>query len=161
MAKAQDLGKQFQDDIQEVLSAMPTTERAFFHRLYDSRSAGAYLPDQPGDFILLYHGGALLIECKSSTMFDTLAGGRRNLTSLFSDQQVASMRLWLRAGGVPMVLFKSHNTGIVEAWGGGYIADCYLTPKRHALPETDPSYHAFEFAERRPALLALLRRNVP
>jgi len=124
----QQLGKEFEEDIGSEFKKLMSITKTYFHRLYDSTSAGAFLPSQPGDFIVLYEGTPWLIEAKSSTKFDSLAGKRETL-GLFDSAQIAKMRLWHRAGGKVGVLFKSHDTGTVELWHGLYIANCFNTPR--------------------------------
>ncbi len=125
----QQLGHDFQDAVQGVLSELPETTPTFFHRLYDSRSAGGYLPSQPGDFICLHKGRAVLIEAKSSGELESLAEGR-GFTNLFDSFQVVKMRLWTRAGGAAFVIFQHHQTGDMEVWDGNYIAECFVTPRK-------------------------------
>lgn len=124
----QQLGKEFEADVGAKLKELVAVKPAYLHRLYDSTSAGAILPSQPGDFIFLYEGAAWLIEVKSSGKFDSLAGKRETL-KLFSTDQVVKMRLWYRAGGNVAVIFQSHETKAIELWHGLYIANCFNTPK--------------------------------
>ena len=124
----QQLGKKFEGEVGDYLKKLMNTCPAYLHRLYDTTSAGSLLPSQPGDFVYLWRGTAWLIEVKSSTRFDSLAGKRETL-GLFDSAQIAKMRLWERAGGETAVVFKGYETGNLEFWHGLYIAHCFNTPR--------------------------------
>ena len=125
----QQLGKEFEKHVQDELMKTMKTLPTYCHRLYDSRSAGTYLPSQPGDFIFLCEGDAILIEVKSSGKYGSLAGRRTPITGLFDAQQIAQMRLWIRAGGHSNVIFQDQQTKAMELWDGELIVDTYLTDK--------------------------------
>lgn len=131
---AQQLGIEFQTRVQNVLSGLQSTNAMVYHRLYDTKSAGNFLPGQPGDFCGCWKGRAFLIEVKLSTKHTSLAGSRAPLNSLFDDEQVAKMRLWSMAKAQTLVIFKSHTDGAVEVWDGGYLGECYVTPKKKLEP---------------------------
>ena len=141
MKTPQQRGKEFETKVQRAYEKLQATKELVCLRLYDTRSAGNYLPAQPGDFIIVYKGVPILLEVKSSEKFDTLSGKRAPLTSLFDAEQVAKMRLWRRAGAYPIVLFQSQVTGWMEVWDGDYVAVCYATPRR-CIERTD-SYFTF------------------
>lgn len=128
----QQAGKDFEGRVQAVLSDLQRTSRVYFHRLYDSHSAGAYLPSQPGDFIAVADGKACLIEVKSSLAVESLSESRKALTSLFDVEQLTKMKLWARARGSASVIFQSQETKAIEVWDGVFIRDCFVTPRLRA-----------------------------
>lgn len=129
---AQQRGKDFEGKVQDYLRSMERKRRVITLRLYDTRSAGNYLPAQPGDFVTVAHSKPFLIEAKSSEVHRSLAGKRAPLTSLFDPEQVAKMRLWKRAGAKVWVIFQSQETKLIELWDGAYIGECFVTPRQCA-----------------------------
>lgn len=129
---AQQKGKDFEGKIQDFLKSMERKRRVTTLRLYDTRSAGNYLPAQPGDFVTVAYGKPYLIEAKSSGKHATLADRRAPLTSLFDAAQIAKMRLWHRAGATVWVIFQCQVSKSIELWKGEYIAECYVEPRRLA-----------------------------
>lgn len=103
-----------------------------WHRLVDTKAAGNIVARQPSDFIACMGGKATLIEAKFSEAHDSLR-------SCFSDavkaHQLASARIWTRAGADYIILFYSSLSGITEVWSGLYAAECRSRGKRLALDE--------------------------
>lgn len=128
----QQLGKEFEENVKNNLQSFMSKNKTVTLRLYDTRSAGNYIPSQPGDFVSVWQGNAILIEAKSSTIHDSLSDKRSSLTSLFDKEQVAKMRIWKRAGASVSVIFKSPRQGRIEVWDGAYIAECFVTPRKRA-----------------------------
>jgi len=128
----QEQGKDFEGRVQEGLQSFMSKKKTVTLRLYDTRSAGNYLPAQPGDFVTVYEGRPALIEAKSSTACESLSNDRKALTSLFDKEQIAKMRLWHRAGSSVSVIFKCHHRDLIEVWDGSYIAECFLEPRKRA-----------------------------
>ena len=133
----QELGVEFQDEVQKVFETLQksTLRRLRFHRFYDSRSAGGYLPAQPGDFLLCNNGKTVVVEVKLSTVYRSLhsAGALR---SLMKAEQAAQMALWTRAGAEGLVIFKDHENGYVELWDGAYVAKTRATERAVLDPLT-------------------------
>ena len=130
----QQKGKEFETEVQRAFEKRVSKQQLAVQRLYDTGSAGAFLPSQPGDLLLCYMGRTILVEVKSSDKHHTLSGKRAPLTSLFDDKQIAQMRLWYRAGAKVFVIFQSQKDKFVEVWDGNYIAHCYVTPRERAEP---------------------------
>lgn len=143
MKTPQQLGTDFQNDVQSVLKPLQTSSRTYFHRLYDSKSAGNYLPSQPGDFVCVHEGRPVLIEAKSSGQIGSLSESRK-FTGLFDSEQLLKMRLWVRAGGSASVIFQCQKTKALEVWDGVYIADCFNTPRLRPLKEMAYSFNKGE-----------------
>lgn len=129
MKTEQQAGTDFQTAVQDELSVLQTQRGFVYHRLYDTRSAGAYLPAQPGDFCGTIQRRGFLIEVKSSLKHSSLADNRAALNDLFSDDQVAKMRLWAMAGAITFVVFLDQGSGKREIWDGEYVAKTYVTPR--------------------------------
>ena len=109
------IGKDFETDVQASLDSLGKRHRITSVRLYDSKAARNYLPEQPGDFIVASPVGGSLIECKCSEKHRSLASC---LHDHVSTQQAAAHRLWARTGQPCWFLFYSHLTDTVEWWEG-------------------------------------------
>ena len=127
----QQLGHEFQDEVQKKLMEHMRTAPSYTMRLYDTKSAGAYLPSQPGDFISIYKGLPILVEAKSSGNVSSLSQNRSAL-QLFDNEQLAKSRLWIRAGGSASAIFRCQQSKNLEVWDMGYIRDCFNTPRLRA-----------------------------
>lgn len=140
----QEVGKEFEDTVGQFFKDLSRRTRSHWHRLYDSHSAGSFLPAQPGDGLFLYKGAQHLIEVKSSEANDSLASG---LSELVSKEQAALMRFWERAGAICHYIFLDQKTGAVEWWDGAYVANTRVTAyarlKRDGICVTYPNFRAF------------------
>lgn len=123
----QEVGKDFEETFRLLLKDLQKRCPCNFHRFYDTHSAGAYLPEQPADFLLGFDGGMHFIECKSSDTHQTLASG---LADLFSKDQAANLRMWSRAGASTHILFLSQRDGRVELWDGLRVSEARAAGKR-------------------------------
>lgn len=113
-------GTGLQVKIQSALKEREAGSPAFFHRFYDTKSAFAkVLPNQPGDFMMLVPGGAVLIEAKS-----TEAG--QTLKQLMDDAQVGKHRLWHRAGHPSLFVYEDIEARQVEIHNGTEVASRVL-----------------------------------
>ena len=125
------LGKQFEQDTQDLLKLFSTKYRFYYLRLYDSTSArGQYIPAVPGDFIAVANGVPHLIENKASEKYDSL---KSCLSKNVDTGQAAAHRLWHRAGGESWFLFLAHKSQMLEVWNGELVGECRATGK--SLPE--------------------------
>lgn len=113
-------------ELKELVSFLP----ALPHRFYDSRSAGAAMPSQPADFLLILDGAPIFIECKFSEKHGSLRGCFSNNVD---NQQIASAKLAIRAGATYYVLFASKS--YVELWPGQYLVEQREAGKRLDLSE--------------------------
>lgn len=104
--------KKFEQDVQSYLTTQAITRPLVLHRFYDTRSAGASLPTQPGDFLVIYNGSPILLELKSSETHDSLRGC---FSSAVPATQVAFHMLWKRAGAETWILFLGAD-GRYELW---------------------------------------------
>jgi len=103
------------------------------HRFYDSRSAGSYLPNQPGDFLLVINGQAVLVEIKTSEKHSSLSSC---FSSHVSKTQLAHHRLWMRAGAQCWFLFGYFNVEpFYELWGSDVCVEIG-SRERARLPVT-------------------------
>jgi len=128
----QQLGKDFEGKVQGVLTDLQRTSKTYCLRLYDTRSAGNYLPSQPGDMVCVHEGRPVLIEVKSSGKVESLSQNRSALTSLFDNEQLAKAKLWVRAGGYASAIFQCQHSKVIEVWDLNYIRDCFNTPRLRA-----------------------------
>ena len=91
------------------------------HRYYDTKSAGNIIPKQPGDFQTCVRGVTVLVEAKFSSVHKSL---RSCFAGSVPGHQLASARIWTRAGAGYIILFYSAMSGLVEIWDGAYLFDC-------------------------------------
>lgn len=154
----QERGKSFEDDVRLELAFLQEHHRAMWHRFYDTHSAGGYLPPQPGDFLAMKSGHAVLIECKISETEPTLT--RKYLTSSVKDDQVSAMRVWIRAGATAIYVFKSELSQSLEIWPGDYLAEI----KYQRAVKPDPAYLVYQIPyskrDMRDCLLSILEKKV-
>lgn len=129
-------GKSAEEIVRKALLLMQEKRRATFVRLYDTTSAGNFLPGQPGDFILHVEGVGCLLEVKSSSKHPSL--NSVTLRDTFSIEQIKGARLWLRAGAVSLCLFHRVGTKTVEVWGMQDVVGAYLSPPRQRKLKGDP-----------------------
>ena len=123
----QEIGKDFEETFRGLLKTLQQKYKSNYHRFYDTHSAGAYLPEQPADFLLGFDGGMHFIECKSSDTHQTLASG---LSDLLNKSQAANLRMWARAGACVHILFLSQRDGRVELWDGKVVSEARAAGKR-------------------------------
>lgn len=116
----QQLGSDFQSDLETVFKAFRAKYPMNYHRFYDTKSAGSFLPEQPGDHFVMWAGKTFLIEAKLSTVHRSLASPGA-LSSRMTNGQAMSQILWRRAGAYGVVIFKDHANGFVEIWPGAYV----------------------------------------
>lgn len=137
---AQEKGYDWESTVREVLVELQEFHRAAFHRFYDTKSTqGGILPSQPGDYMLIMKGYPLLIECKHSEVEKTLS--RKYISSSVDGKQCARMRVWIRAGGSGIFLFKSDLSDTMEIWPGGHIIEVQTTPRM----QPDPFKSLYQF----------------
>lgn len=122
-ALIQKVSKGFESTLESHFSELAKVigGRVRMYRMYDSHSAGAFLPEQPGDFMGATARGATLLEAKTSIKHDSL---RSCLSSNMDYGQAAELDLWDEAGHCSLVMFYAYQTGTVEIWPGGYVGRC-------------------------------------
>jgi len=126
--KKRDIGKWFEGKFQEKLDELKSRKLCTYVRLYDTRSAGAYIPAQPGDFIVLWGKprNAVLVECKSSAVHKSL---KSCASSHIETNQVTEHRIWHIANHPSLFIFYSEPTGKIEIWDGRHVVAQRLISK--------------------------------
>lgn len=132
----QEVGKSIESEFQLMLNTFSQKTPLSYERLYDTHSAGSYLPPMPSDFIVGYDSVTHFIELKSSASFSSLMDGGA-LRNLVKDAQVAKMRMWVRAGCPCWFVFVSQKSGTVEWWNGRKVIQAYLTPRGKLVDEIE------------------------
>lgn len=117
---ATEIGKAFEATTLEALRNLSTVKADCirFFRLYDTHSAGGFLPEQPGDFWGGCPRGPTIIECKASIKHSSLTGA---LSTALDFGQAMQLRLWAEAGHVALLLFFDYNGKSIEAWDGAVV----------------------------------------
>ena len=114
-----------EEAVTDFLRARQRQTESYFHRFYDTRSAGSSLPPQPSDFLFIHRGRAHFIEAKFSQK-------NHSLSSCFAANvdpgQLASAHLVHRARADYYFLFYSLDANLFEVWGGEY---CYSRYREH------------------------------
>jgi hypothetical protein len=140
----QELGSAFQQDVEKLLRAMEPANRMRWFRFYDTKSAGSYLPSQPGDHLVLWQGRTFLIEEKLSTVHRSLASTGA-LRDLMGNEQAAHQILWERSGAKGLVIFKDHANSFVELWPGAYVGRVRNTPRERLDDARCKRFHVEHF----------------
>ncbi len=96
-------------------------------RLYDSKAAQAFLPAQPGDFILAMAGEGVLAELKASHQKQSLA---IEYKKSIRPSQIGGARLWIRTGCPSIFVFCGVDSGVLELWDGSAIVEAWMGVKR-------------------------------
>lgn len=108
--------KQLEEDVTNLMRGRAEKEPMIYHRFYDTAAAGAFLPAQPGDHLVIRKGVPIVIETKFSSRYVSLV-------SIFSkvptDQQLAFARLWSRALAYYLIVFQ--GTAGYELWDGEFL----------------------------------------
>jgi len=123
------IGAEFETDVQDEFDRLARTKALRYVRLYDTKSAGRFLPKQPADFIVATPLGGTLLECKASEKYTSLA---QCLADAVEPHQAAAARLWKRTGNMSLFLFYSFVSDKVEAWDGQLIGEHRAAGKRLA-----------------------------
>ena len=141
-------GKSFEKVFREILVELrkESKYRLYFHRFTDSHAAGAFVANQPDDFLVASEiAGVFLVELKASLKYKSL---RSCLSSALSDEQAKELYLWDRAGKLSLVLFMNADC-LVEPWSGGYVAETYREPGARLASSFAPEpVHLDALAER-------------
>lgn len=124
----QQFGDWFEGRVQSALEVMMRTGPTFYQRLYDTRSAGGFLPAQPGDFIGVTQGTGWLLEVKASGKYGSLADGGA-LRSLVKDHQALGGYLMTRASGKSLFVFYGRHSRQLEVWDGAAVRETYVVPR--------------------------------
>ena len=122
-----------EDEVERRLKKLLVHFELMYLRLYDTKSAGNYLPAQPSDFVIwVPERPSIFLEVKYSGVSDTL---RSVFANAVSDQQMASARLADRAGQRYEVLFYSAPAAMFELWNGVYCAERRSMGRPLELPQ--------------------------
>lgn len=114
------LWQRWQAAIGEASQASPV----FYHRFYDTRSASSYLPAQPADHLLLLNGHGILLEDKSTEVWETAEAAYRN--DLFDGRQLAKHRIWRLRGGSTFTTVYYQSIDTAELWDSAQIDKRHL-----------------------------------
>ncbi len=135
MTNAQ-LGAYLEDKLKVALTTLKKESnfRLLFHRFYDTKSAGAYLPEQPADFLIGCPTGAYLLEAKASFKKESLASC---LANAVSSGQAAEAHLWCRTGPnqKSLFVFFCASTEQIEIWDGELVSATFIKPKARLRKE--------------------------
>lgn len=130
------IGKALQSTTMSALKSLASRIPLYVHRLEDTHAARNFLPTTPGDFLVVYNGIAYLIECKSSEQEDVDFGSR--FRSLVPNTQIASARLWIRAGGESLFLFHSIPHDLYAVYAGKVVVSMYQNKRQRIDPLLGP-----------------------
>ena len=125
----QAFGDYAEGECQAALSLLQRECGWWFQRLYDTRSAGAFMPQQPADFFGVAPGGrGFILESKGSAKYGSLMDPGA-LKALVKPHQALANYLVSRPGGMGLVLFVSASSQVAELWRGPDVRQVYVTPK--------------------------------
>lgn len=123
-------GKEFEKEIHDAFRDLYKTLPILWERVVDTHDAGNVIRQADCDFKLTINSGIqgkpnlIFVECKASNRFRSLAdnGARR---SLIKGEQIAKMRLALRAGTAGIFLFKDASNKRVQAWEASEVIEAW------------------------------------
>lgn len=135
MAKKNDIGSWFEDELKQVFERSSRERRAFWHRFPDSKAARTLIGPQPSDFLFRQpNGESWFVEAKSSEVSKSLS----QCFSTIRTTQISYAREWGYVGGPSAFVFFSDLSPNVEVWLGEQIV-------RHNTGEEKLKTPAFEF----------------
>lgn len=110
-------GEFLEGKLKAVLKVIQTNSRSFGHRFPDTKTAkSGIIPCQPGDFMLLVPGKAILIECKSTNANSGLISMAHK--GDVGKRQIAHHKLWHRSGNPSIYLWMNIKRDIIEFHDG-------------------------------------------
>lgn len=132
-------GQRFEKLVHEAFSKVFLTKSVEWRRVIDTAGAGNIIGKADGDFNLIVSGKEygspyhFRIECKASTLEETLA---KNFRSLIKAHQSAQMRLAARAGICGIYMFYSVQNDEIEIWSARKLDAEYGNKRQafHGLP---------------------------
>jgi penicillin-binding protein-related factor A (putative recombinase) len=112
-------GKALEGKLQETLKTFASKQRGFNHRFPDTRTArSGIIPSQPGDYMLLVPGKAILIEAKS-----TITEAHIFTLAHKNKVQIAQHRKWHRSCHPSLYLWMDLKHDIIEFHDGRNIVE--------------------------------------
>lgn len=109
-----------EDVVEARLKKLAASFPLMYLRLFDTKSAGNFLPAQPSDFLVWQpERPGIFLEVKYSAQAESL---RSVFSNAVSANQMASARLADRAGQKYSLLFYSAPAAMFELWDGAYCA---------------------------------------
>lgn len=154
----QEVGKEIESEFRDTLIYQVNHYRLSFERLYDTGSAGSYLPEMPCDFIVGYQGVTHLIELKSSNTHRSLAHGRTPLTSLVKPGPTGKLNFWRRAGVPIHFIFVNQKDRSAEWWRGDDVLNAYFLPGGKLNIQDCKSFEWVEIPDRLIEILSPYKR---
>lgn len=124
--------QEMEAEIDKFLSERQRKSTTMFHRFYDTRSAGNYLPGQPADFLIINNGRTYFLEAKFSEVHESL---KNCFSGAVQPTQTASARLAVRAGASYYFIFYSKMIDQFELWEGNYCFEKRSRGERLELPQ--------------------------
>ncbi len=118
MTKKKDIGRWFEDQCSVPLITLCTKRGRMFYKFPDTRSSRGLIPAQPGEFMILIGGKAILIECKASAKHKTF---RSCMSGMVRDSQYGWHKRWQLSGNPSVFLFYSEVVNAIEVWDGETI----------------------------------------
>lgn len=123
-------GKEFEKEVHDAFRNLYNLLPILWERVIDTHDAGNVVRKADSDFKLTINSGLpgrpylFFIECKASVVYDRLTdnGARR---SLIGADQIAKMRLAMRAGVQGIFLFKSLNRSMIEVWDAAPVIEAW------------------------------------
>ena len=114
---ARNNGELLEGKLKLTLKTLQSKTKSFGHRFPDTKTArSGILPPQPGDYMILVPGNAVLIECKSTNAnTNLLSMAHKGEVGL---RQIAHHRIWHRSGHPSLYLWMNIKRDIIE-WHDG------------------------------------------
>lgn len=132
-SKTKDIGGWFEDNCSPLFKSGCLKRGRMFYPFPDSRSSRGTVSAQPGEYMLLLAGGAVLLELKASAKHKTF---RSCMSSMVRDSQYGWHKKWHLSGSLSLFLFYSDSEQKVEVWDGRTIVQA----RRDAKPLPKEGY---------------------
>lgn len=136
---AAEIGHVFEAEVRKVLDLLKTAHHVAFHRLADTKSAGAVIAEQPADYLVGLPRGSQLpgtdqrmffLEAKASTEKTTLG------KAAMQPAQRGAIARWRHLAQLPyLVLFWDSVGGTLQLWDGIKIMSDKNLKRSDALEE--------------------------
>ena len=110
-------GELLEGKLRLALKTIQAKSYSFGHRFPDTKTAkSGMIPPQPGDFMLLVPGKAILIECKSTNANSGLIGMAHK--GEVGKRQISHHKMWHRSGNPSIYLWMNIKRDIIEFHDG-------------------------------------------
>lgn len=114
-SKSKDIGKWFEEQCEPHLKKLCSRRGRMFYPFPDSRGSRGTVSAQPGEYMLLIGGKAVLLELKATKKHKTF---RSCMAAMVRDSQYGWHKKWHLSGNPSYFIFYSDITKDIQVWNG-------------------------------------------